>query len=181
MRVYKIYYLMNELSGEIFYVGSSAMRLKSRLINHLCIKETFNKPLFDKIKEANKNVSIHEIEECTKEDVLRLERFWIQQFICWNFPIVNIKLRPSNWGTYICNDGLKSYSLSDNELLLLKELTTLPPYKTLSDTCDCSKELIRLYFSRKKIPKWAKEIILPFCMEKAKKISDIYSKILEQA
>lgn len=170
---------MNQKSGAIFYVGRSIMSLRRRLINHLTTKEIFNKGLSGHIVGNEKHISIHEIEECSSNDEKRLEEYWIQQFLCWGFDMVNIRNRPSDYCPYIPQDRLQTIQYSNSELCLLAELSPKSPYSKLAKDGNCSEELIRIYTKRKEVPKWAKELIMPFYIERAKRIADVYFELIK--
>ena len=91
----KIYFLMNNVNHEIFYIGSTIRKLKYRLSSHIINAFDFNSSNFDSQKsnyirlmnidnnKGIKNISIHLIENypCnSKEELLSRERYWIEIF-----------------------------------------------------------------------------------------------------
>ena len=90
----KIYFLMNNINHEIFYIGSTVKTLTVRLKNHKYDAFNFNSRCYDGYKcnyirlmnindssGYNNNISIHLIEnyQCdSKDELLYRERYWIQ-------------------------------------------------------------------------------------------------------
>ena len=89
----KIYFLMNNVNHEIFYIGSTIRKLKYRLSSHIINAFDFRKSDFNSKKcnyirlmniynnEGFKNISIHLIEDfpCnSKQELLYRERYYLE-------------------------------------------------------------------------------------------------------
>ena len=92
----KIYFLMNDSTNEVFYVGSTTLNLNRRLGDH--ISKSFNSNAHEYNTKrcqyirsiGSNNLSIHLLENfpCnSRNELLFRERYWIEQFI----PICNMK------------------------------------------------------------------------------------------
>lgn len=99
-----IYSLKNPINNEIFYIGNTMQSLEERLNGHI-----------NSIKHYNCAVAIYlfckgiipviELIEfypnITKHKIRDNERFWIEQFRQWGFPLVNIagNISKAGWNT----------------------------------------------------------------------------------
>ena len=104
----KIYFLMNNINHEIFYIGSTTQNLRARLTHHKNHAFYFNSGCYDCYKcnyirlmnindsSGYNNISIHAIEEypCNSKDELFIrERYWMELFnpSCNTFKPMNTK------------------------------------------------------------------------------------------
>lgn len=78
--MYKIYALVNKLTGEVFYIGCTSQTLHNRLQSHLAIKNTCNSKTV--IQEIGKdNVEIRLLEEIEdKERAIKCEGQWTEYY-----------------------------------------------------------------------------------------------------
>lgn len=109
MKTYYIYTLTDSHKNTICYVGVTTNPTQ-REYDHNWVKRqkyplcTYKKmdgtpvPSFPKYLQVN-NVTLYMeiIEEvvCSKNEALRIEEYWIQQFKAWGFPLLNEKGLPS--------------------------------------------------------------------------------------
>lgn len=97
----KIYTLSSTRDiNNIRYVGKTKQELKRRLSGHLCSAKKFLKEsnhLYRWIRKELKEGYTIKIEELDRiesnndEDWKIIEKYWISQFKCWNFTLVNIR------------------------------------------------------------------------------------------
>lgn len=97
----RIYTLKNPIDNSIFWVGKSFVPIKHRLYNHVAdarsskIRKWVNKEKNDLIREIL-NHGLYPIAEEIEIIENRIEwpeteKYWIRQFICWGFPLLNIR------------------------------------------------------------------------------------------
>jgi len=77
----------------VFYVGATIQPLKSRLNGHLTESKKYNHSVLKYIRENKINPIIELVEECdysNKNEFIRNEKYWIDQFRQWGFPLRNV-------------------------------------------------------------------------------------------
>ncbi|HWY35508.1 MAG TPA: NUMOD3 domain-containing DNA-binding protein [Nitrosopumilaceae archaeon] len=93
---YKIYTLSDPITVEIRYIGYTEQKLSKRLKNH---RGESRSKLKHKIKQNHRNNWINSLLKQNLEPIIELleetdnyifsEKFWISQFKCWGFNLVN--------------------------------------------------------------------------------------------
>lgn len=87
----KIYYLSHPITNEIRYVGKTVETLNERLRKHLQKKEiSYRYNWIISLKKKGLVPKINLIEECDICDWKWVEKYWISQFRCWGFKLVNL-------------------------------------------------------------------------------------------
>lgn len=93
-----IYTLTDPITNEIRYIGRTKKEiLKYRLVEHLSPSSsnhnTYKKNWIKKLKKLNLIPTIEELEvlETSWEESHTIEKYWIQQFMCWGFKLVNLE------------------------------------------------------------------------------------------
>lgn len=93
-----IYTLTDPITNEVRYIGRTKKEiLKYRLIEHLSSSKSnhnsYKKNWIKKLKNLNQIPTIEELEtlNTTWEESHLVEKYWIQQFTCWGFKLVNLE------------------------------------------------------------------------------------------
>jgi len=86
-----VYTLTCPITNEIRYVGITTTSLDIRLSQHMNCPSKGNKNWIDSLKDKNLRVVIETIEQVSgeMEELLLIERYWINQFIVWGFKLNN--------------------------------------------------------------------------------------------
>lgn len=101
----RIYYLVNPINNEIFYVGKTSYPISTRLTNHIGqaklphaqFKNTAKDETILLILKDGKRPQVHLIEEiishCRIDDLLASDRelFWIKEYLKIGHPLLNIE------------------------------------------------------------------------------------------
>jgi len=155
----KIYKLTCE-DPELIYYGSTIQQLYSRLSHHKCCFQSGNSVSSKRLFEKG-NVEIHLIEECSIEDRLKRERYYIE-----NFPCVNIRVEGRTKREYhydnqetILERGRKWRK--ENELrskaqqkeYYLKNIEKIKEKREKTILCDCGKTITICKLKRHKLSK----------------------------
>lgn len=99
-KIYRIYYLQDPRTGNIFYVGLTSDSLRSRLNNHIFPKNSKTTPKDELIRQIKKHGFLPQIFEleffteaeipCSSHRGLK-EQYWMWQLRSWGFNILNIQ------------------------------------------------------------------------------------------
>jgi hypothetical protein len=85
-------YTLSDQNGDIFYIGST-VSLEVRLQYHISASPNGEGSACEYIRNMTQWPTIESIEEITFfdiSDLRKLEKYWIDQFRQWGFPLVNI-------------------------------------------------------------------------------------------
>lgn len=86
-----IYYLQNDATNEIFYIGSSFNPIE-RFNGHKSNSRSGDTLLYKFISLNVPSFSLHileEIEVDTRKELIAVEKYWIHQFKAWGFELKN--------------------------------------------------------------------------------------------
>lgn len=90
-----IYTLADPDTGEVRYIGKTVKSLATRLSAHIHSYKRERNHRVHWIKSivlSGKKPAIAYLDNCPWDESQELERYWIQQFTCWGFNLVNSSL-----------------------------------------------------------------------------------------
>lgn len=136
-----VYTLEDPRDNSIRYIGITSSLLSTRLSHHCTVLKGFNYKInwIKKLKKLNLKPIIKELDACNSfEEALYFERYWIKQFKCWGFTLVN-----STEG----GEGALGYKHTQASLEKMKELLVKRPKKPVK--IRMSKDEKAAYISKK--------------------------------
>lgn len=120
-----VYTLEDPRDNSIRYIGITSSLLSTRLSHHYTVLKGFNYKInwIKKLKKLNLKPIIKELDVCNSfEEALYFERYWIKQFKCWGFTLVN-----STEG----GEGALGYKHTQASMEKMKELLAKRPKKPI--------------------------------------------------
>jgi hypothetical protein len=118
-----VYTLEDPRNNSIRYIGITSSILSTRLSHHCTVLKGYNYKInwIKKLKKLNLKPIIKELDVCDSfEEALYFERYWIKQFKCWGFTLVN-----STEG----GEGALGYKHTQASMKKMKELSAKRPKK----------------------------------------------------
>lgn len=91
--IYYIYILINKTTQHVVYVGCT-INVQSRTATYFRRPACYETPIWHYVYRNKKSIQVDIIEsiKTTKKNVaLKLEKYWIDQFRQWGFPLLNMK------------------------------------------------------------------------------------------
>lgn len=91
-RTITIYTLSHPITNHVFYVGQTRNTLIERLCCHMASNDHkfhLNKHIKEIIRLTGKKPLIEPVDFGTRENKIKLEEYWIQQFAAWGFDLFN--------------------------------------------------------------------------------------------